>query len=322
MKCYWPPTKQGKALMVEKVDKIWMNGKFVNWDDAKVHVLVNTLHYGLGVFEGIRCYEQHDGSSAIFRLKAHMQRLYDSAHMFMLKIPYSLDELMDVCVDILKINKLKAAYLRPLVYIGEGGMGLYAPDNPVQVCIATWPWGAYLGDHGLANGIRAKISSFNRLAINVNLSKSKACGNYLNSMLAKKEVKLAGYEEALMLDTDGYLAEGTGENLFIVKNGVVTTPPESSSILNGITRDSVITIAKDLNIPLREQRMTREEAYIADEVFLTGTAAEITPVREIDDRQIGSGKPGPVTQKIQGVFFDAIVGKAPKYNNWLAGFKI
>jgi branched-chain amino acid aminotransferase len=308
--------------MLEKVEKIWMNGEYKNWDEAQVHILTHTLHYGMGVFEGIRCYEQHDGTSAIFRLPEHIKRLHESAHMFLMKIPYSIEEISKVCIEIFKINKLKGGYLRPIAYLGYGGMGINASTLPVDVAIAAWPWGAYLGEEGVKNGIRAKIASFNRLAVNVNLPKSKACGNYLNSILCKREAIMAGYEEALVLDTDGYVAEATGENVFIVKDGVVTTPPESSSILNGITRDTVIKILKDEGIPVREQRMVRDDTYIADEIFLTGTAAEITPIRELDDRQIGTGKPGPITQKIQQIYFDTIRGKVDKYKEWLTTFKV
>jgi len=303
--------------MVEKVDKIWLDGKFINWDDAQIHILTHTLHYGLGVFEGIRCYQLENGQSAIFRLKEHIRRLYDSAHMFWIKIPYTKEELIQASKELFTLNKLKEGYLRPIVFIGDGGMGLYAPDNPVRVALINWSWGAYLGEDGLKNGIRCKVSSFNRLALNVNFSKSKACGNYLNSMVAKREAILAGYEEALMMDTEGYLAEATGENLFIIRDGVIRTPPVSSSILNGITRQCAIQIAKDQNIPLNEDKIVREDAYIADEIFLTGTAAEITPIRELDDHKIGTGKPGPITKKIQDIYFDAIRGKTELYKEWL-----
>lgn len=303
--------------MVDKVKSIWMDGKLVDWDDANVHILTHTLHYGLGVFEGIRCYKLSDGRSAVFRLKEHIKRLYESAHMFWMKIPFSQEELMQACKEILKVNGLAEGYLRPIAYLGDGAMGLYAANNPVRVAVIAWSWGAYLGDEGLKNGIRAKVSSFERLALNVNLSKSKACGNYINSILAKREAMFAGYEEALMLDTEGYLAEGSGENLFVIKDGIVRTPPQSSSILNGITRDCVITILKDEGIPVQEERIVREASYVADEVFVTGTAAEITPIREIDDRTVGTGKPGPITKKVQDIFFKAIRGDIKKYHHWL-----
>ncbi|MBF0104510.1 MAG: branched-chain amino acid transaminase [Deltaproteobacteria bacterium] len=303
--------------MVQKTKKIWMDGAYIDWDKANVHILTHTLHYGLGVFEGVRCYKQADGTSAIFRLKEHMNRLYESAHMFWIKIPYAKEELISVSKEIYKINGLEEGYLRPLVYIGDGAMGINAPENPVRVAMITWHWGAYLGEEGLTNGIRTKFSSFNRLALNVNFSKSKACGNYINSILAKREAKLAGYEEALMLDRDGYLAEGSGENIFIVKDGIVRTPPQSSSILNGITRLSVIQILQDHKIPVKEEMIVREDVYVADEIFLTGTAAEITPVREVDHHEIGTGKPGPITKKVQEIFFDAVRGKISRYKEWL-----
>lgn len=303
--------------MVPKSEKIWMDGEFVNWDDANVHVLTHTLHYGLGVFEGIRCYELDGGGSAVFRLKEHVKRLYESAHMFTLEIPFSRDVIVKACLDLFKVNKLKAGYLRPLVYLGAGDMGLNYRDNPVKVSIANWTWGAYLGDAGLQNGIRAKISSYTRLATNINLPKSKACGNYLNSILAKREAVRGGYEEAILLDTEGYVCEASGENVFIVKDGVVKTPPTSSSILKGITRDSAMTILRDQGVTVVEERFGRDEAYVADEMFVTGTAAEICPLRELDDREIGDGKPGPITRKLQAAFFDAVKGKNPKYKAWL-----
>lgn len=307
--------------MVTKVKSIWMDGKMVNWDDANVHILTHTLHYGLGVFEGIRSYELASGGSAIFRLKEHVDRLYDSAHLFMLKIPFSREEICQAHLALMQENQLKAGYLRPLVYVGAGEMGLHsATHNPVRVAIITWPWGTYLGEDGVKNGIRAKISSFTRLVGNVNLPKGKTCGNYINSILAKNEAVLAGYSEALLLDSEGYLAEASGENIFIVKNGRVHTPPLSSNILRGITRDSVITLLKESGVEVIEEKICREDAYLADEIFLTGTAAEVCPIRELDDRQIGSGKPGPVTQKIQQLYFDAVRGKSGKHADWLAKY--
>ncbi len=302
--------------MIQKLKKIWMDGEFVNWDDATVHVLTHTLHYGLGVFEGVRCYKQASGKSAIFRLKDHTQRLFDSSKMFWMEIPFTQDQINEASLELFRVNKLDEGYLRPLVFLGDGEMGLMA-NNPVRVSLACWSWGSYLGDEGLKNGIRAKISSFNRLAINVNLSKSKACGNYINSILAKREAKFGGYEEALLLDANGYLAEASGENIFVVRNGVVRTPPQGSSILNGITRDSVLRILADEKIPVVEDNIVREEAYVADEIFLTGTAAEITPVRELDNHKIGTGKPGSVTKRVQEIYFDAIRGKLPQYKEWL-----
>jgi branched-chain amino acid aminotransferase len=301
---------------MEKVDKIWLDGKFVDWDEAKVHVLTHTLHYGLGVFEGIRCYKCTDGSSAVFRLKEHVDRLFASSAIGLLKVPFSKEEITEAILDSLRVNHLKAGYIRPLVFIGYGEMGLYVKDPVVRVTIACWPWGAYLGEEGMANGIRAKVSSFTRHHVNVSMTKAKICGNYVNSILAKREVTMAGYDEAILLDTEGYVSEASGENIFIVSDGVLKTTPQTS-ILKGITRDTIIQIAKDKNYPCVEQRFTRDELYSADECFFTGTAAEITPAREVDDRCIGSGKPGPITKNMQTTFFEVVKGNAEKYKKWL-----
>lgn len=301
--------------MVKKTEKIWMDGRFVDWDDANVHVMTHTLHYGLGVFEGIRCYETKDGP-AIFRLKEHVQRLFKSAHIFLLAIPYSEKEIEEAIIKTVKINKIKECYIRPLVYIGYGAMGLYPKDNPVKVAVSVWPWGAYLGDDGLKNGIRVKVSSFIRNHVNSQMNRAKACGYYINSQLAKKEAISLGYDEALLLDTDGYVAEGSGENIFIVRNNRLKTTP-LTSVLEGITRDSIMKIARDLKIEVTEERFTRDELYIADEAFFTGTAAEITPIREVDGRVIGEGKAGRITKKLQSVFFDSVKGKNKKYESWL-----
>lgn len=303
--------------MIQKVDKIWMDGKVIDWDKAQVHVLAHTLHYGLGVFEGIRCYRCQDGKSAVFRLKEHVDRLFDSALISQITIPYSREEIGQAVIEILKINKLSEGYIRPIVFIGDGEMGLYVKEYPVRVAIACWPWGAYLGEDGLKRGIRAKISSFIRHHVNVSMTKAKISGNYVNSILAKKEVTAIGYDEAILLDTEGYICEASGENIFIVKDGIIKTPPPTS-ILKGITRDVVITIAQDKGIKVVEQRFTRDELYTADEAFFTGTAAEITPIREVDDRTIGDGKRGPITENIQGAFFDAVQGKEEKYKGWLS----
>ncbi len=301
---------------MKKVEKIWMDGKLVNWDDAKVHVLTHTLHYGLGVFEGIRCYLCHDGGSAVFRLTEHIDRLFYSAVIGMMKIPFSREELCTAVLETLRANKMKDGYIRPIAFIGDGEMGLYVREYPVRVVIACWPWGAYLGDEGLALGIRAKISSYTRHHVNVAMTKAKICGNYVNSILAKREVIAAGYDEAILLDAEGYVSEASGENIFIVKEGILkTTPP--TSILKGITRDAIIEIARDAGIPVAEERFTRDELYIADECFFTGTAAEVTPVREVDDRTIGEGKPGPITKQLQTGFFAAAHGKIEKYKKWL-----
>lgn len=299
-----------------KGKKIWFNGKLVPWDEANVHVLTHSLHYGLGVFEGVRCYECEDGRSAIFRLKDHTQRLFTSAHIAQLSIPYTPEEIGEATRETLRANDLKEGYIRPLVFLGDGSMGLYPKDNPVHVAIAAWEWGAYLGEEGIKNGIRVKVSSFTRHHVNSAMTKAKVTGYYVNSIMAKREAVSCGYDEALMLDTEGYVSEGSGENVFIVSNGRIKTTP-ITTVLDGITRDSVMTIARDNGIEVTEERFTRDECYIADEAFFTGTAAEITPIRELDGRAIGTGSPGPVTKKIQKIFFDAIKGKDKNYERWL-----
>ncbi len=301
---------------MQKTEKIWLDGKMIPWEQAQVHVLTHALHYGMAVFEGIRAYEGKKGT-AIFRLKEHIQRLFDSAHILMMEIPYTPTQVMEACREILRVNKLKHGYIRPIAFIGDGEMGLYAVTNPIRVSIAAWPWGTYLGEEGLKKGIRAKISSFARHHVSATLNKAKASANYVNSILAKREALKASYDEAILLDTDGYVAEATGENIFIIKKGRVKTTPTGASILDGITRDSVLTLFKDLKIEAIEQKFTRDELYLADEVFLTGTAAEITPIREIDDRKIGTGKPGPLTQKIQEIFFSIVKGENKSYEGWL-----
>lgn len=302
--------------MIQKSDKIWLDGNFVNWDDANIHILTHTLHYGLGVFEGIRCYLCDDGSSVVFRLKEHVDRLFNSAHIAEISIPFSKEQITHAILDTLKVNKQKEGYIRPLVFIGDGVMGVHPHDNPVRVAVITWPWGAYLGAEGLTNGIRIKVSSFTRHHINIMMTKAKICGNYVNSILAKKEVTREGYDEGILLDPEGYVCEATGENIFIVKNGSLKTPP-LTSILPGITRDAVIILAKDMGIMIVEQRFSRDELYISDEAFFTGTAAEITPIREVDNRIIGEGKPGVITQKIQQTFFDIVKGRDERYKHWL-----
>jgi branched-chain amino acid aminotransferase len=301
--------------MVEKTRKIWMDGTLVDWDQAQVHVLTHTLHYGLGVFEGIRCYKTAKGP-AIFRLQEHIERLLGSAHIFMMQCPYGEKEVREAILATVRENGLEECYVRPLLFIGDGGMGLYVSDNPVRLAVAAWPWGAYLGEEGLKKGIRVKVSSFIRGHVNSNMTMAKVCGYYVNSQLAKKEAKSCGYDEALLLDTEGYVSEGSGENIFIVRNGVLKTTP-LTSILEGITRDSVMRIARDEGIPVVEERFTRDEVYIAEEAFLTGTAAEITPIRELDGRRIGPGRPGPVTGKLQQIFFDAVLGRSDRYREWL-----
>jgi branched-chain amino acid aminotransferase len=302
--------------MVEKAKYIWLDGKFVAWDQAQVHILTHTLHYGLGVFEGIRAYLCTDGRTAIFRLSEHVHRLFDSAHIMQMEIPFSEAEISQACIETMRRNEQKEAYLRPLAFIGDGAMGLHPKDNPIRVAVITWVWGAYLGDEGLSLGIRLKTSSFTRHHVNVMMTKAKVVGNYVNSILAKREVIKSGYDEALLLDAAGYVAEASGENIFLVQNGVIKTPP-LRAILPGITRDCVLTVARDLGIPVQEERFSRDELYIADEVFLSGTAAELTPVRELDDRAIGSGKPGPITKKIQEAYFAAVKGENSRYASWL-----
>ena len=302
--------------MVEKAKFIWFDGKMIPWDQAQVHVLTHTLHYGLGVFEGIRAYQCHDGRTAIFRLKEHTRRLFDSAHVMMLKIPFSQDEINNACCELVRVNDQKSAYIRPLVFLGEGVMGLNPTGSPVQVAVVSWVWGAYLGDEGLRHGIRVKTSSFIRHHVNIMMTKTKTVGNYVNSIMAKLEAVNAGYDEALLLDTEGYVCEASGENIFIVRDGVIKTPP-LTSILSGITRDCVFTIAKDLGFKTKEERFSRDELYLADEAFFTGTAAEITPIREVDARVIGLGEPGPITKQIQETYFAAVKGENVRYEQWL-----
>jgi branched-chain amino acid aminotransferase len=301
---------------MEKGEKIWLDGKMVPWDKAQVHVLTHTLHYGLGVFEGIRCYSCTDGRSAIFRLPEHVERLFDSARAMEMDIPFSAQEIREACCRILKVNGMKDGYIRPLVFIGDGVMGVHPMNNPIRVTIIAWKWGAYLGDEGLKKGIRVKISSYTRHHVNVMMTKTKTCGNYVNSILAKREVIRDGYDEAVMLDTAGYVSEASGENIFLVKRGKIKTPP-LTSILPGITRDSVLIIARDLGLEVVEQRFTRDELYLADEAFFSGTAAEITPIREVDNRRVGEGHPGPITLKIQENFFRAVKGEDDRYRSWL-----
>jgi branched-chain amino acid aminotransferase len=302
--------------MADRDGEIWMDGQFVDWRNANIHVLTHTLHYGMGVFEGVRCYETPSGS-AIFRLKDHTQRLLNSAKIFQMKINFSPEELMHAQLETVRRNKLKSCYIRPIAWIGSERMGIATNYNKVHLAVAAWPWGAYLGEEGLAKGIRVKTSSFTRHHVNVSLVRAKASGYYINSILAHQEVCSMGYDEAMLLDTEGYVSEGAGENLFIVKSGRLFTP-DLASCLDGITRQSVITIAKDFGLEVIEKRITRDEVYCADEAFFTGTAAEVTPIRELDDRTIGEGQRGPITEKIQTCFFDAVSGRAPKYQSWLA----
>jgi branched-chain amino acid aminotransferase len=288
----------------------------VPWDAAQVHVLTHTLHYGLGVFEGIRCYECHDGRSAVFRLREHVDRLYGSAHVLQLPIPYERSALFDACLETVRANRLRECYIRPIVFMGDGAMGL-AAEPPTRVAVAAWPWGAYLGDDGTKNGVRVKTSSFQRFHPNTLFTKSKAVGHYVNSIMAAREARSAGYDEALLLDVDGYVSEASGENVFIVADGVVKTTP-LPTVLGGITRQSVMTFLADLGIPAREERFTRDEMYLAEESFFTGTAVEVTPIRELDGRRIGTGAPGPLTKRLQDLFFAVVRGREERYRRWLS----
>jgi branched-chain amino acid aminotransferase len=306
---------------LKAVDKVWLDGNLVPFAEAQVHVLTHTLHYGVGAFEGIRAYRRPDGSGAIFRLGEHIDRLFDSCHICMLEVPFTREQVAQACVETMRANKMVEAYLRPLVFLGDGELGLGSTGNPVRVAVAVYEWGAYLGEEGLKRGIRAKLSSFTRGGLNSTMSKGKICGQYVNSVLAKREALKAGYSEAILLDDRGLVAEASGENIFLVKRGRIKTPPLSSAILAGITRDTVLTLARELGIPVEEATFARDELYLADEVFFTGTAAELTPVREIDDRSIGAGECGPITRKLQDAFFEAVKGRAgqekPSHPQWL-----
>jgi branched-chain amino acid aminotransferase len=297
-------------------DLIWMNGEFVAWEDAKVHVLTHGLHYGTGVFEGERAYDTEIGT-AIFRHQDHLARLENSAKLYYMDLPYSREQLREATHELIARNGLRACYIRPLVYRGHGPMGLNPLDNPVEVAIAVWEWGAYLGEEGKLNGVRARTSSWRRISPDSLIPHSKASGQYLNSVLAKIEAQKSGYEEAILLDDHGHVCEGSGENVFVVKEGAIYTPPQTASILDGINRKSVMEIARDLGYTLVERDVARAELALADEVFLTGTAAELTPMVSIDDIAIGSGRPGEVTRAIQSVFEDALHGRVERYREWL-----
>jgi branched-chain amino acid aminotransferase len=298
---------------VQETEKIWMNGEFVDWADAKVHVGVHGLHYGAGVFEGIRCYETAKGP-AVFRLDDHLQRLHNSARLLYMEIPYTKQELREACHELIAVNGLPECYLRPIAFYGYGQLGVAAQDNPVETVIMSWPWGAYLGEEGLSTGIRAKISSWQRIGPNVIPHVSKATGIYLNSMLAVTEVNRAGYDEAILLTAEGYVADGSGENIFVIKDGKIATPELANSILPGITRDTVIQIAQDLGYTVEETQIIRSDLFIADEVFMCGTAAEVTPLRSIDDVEIGVG---PVTLAIQKAYLETVRGKSERWAQWL-----
>ena len=301
--------------MADRDGVIWNNGKMVPWRNATTHVLTHTLHYGMGVFEGIRAYQTTRGT-AIFRLSEHTDRLFNSAHIFMMKIPYDKATLMQAQLEVVKQNRLNSCYIRPIIFYGSEDMGISAKKLSVHVAIAAWPWGAYLGTDGLEKGIRVKTSSFSRHHVNVNMCRAKSVTTYANSMLAHQEVIHDGYDEALLLGVDGYVAEGSGENIFIIKHDKLYTP-DMTSCLEGITRASIIELAEEIGIPVIEKRITRDEVYCADEAFFTGTAAEVTPIRELDNRIIGNGKRGPITARLQTMFFDCVSGKTNNHVNWL-----
>jgi len=293
----------------------WMNGKLVPWEDSKVHIMTHTLHYGFGIFEGIRCYKTKK-RSAIFRLNEHVTRFFESAKIIGIEIPFTPKEICDSIVKLVNINQFQECYIRPIAYIGDEQRGLNYIGSSVNIAIAAWPWGAYLGSEGLNKGIRVRVSSFTRHHHNITMTKAKVCGAYINSIMAKTEAIRDGYDEAIMLDINGNVAEGSGENIFMVKNGIIKTPP-LLSILGGITRNSIMQFAADKKIKVLEENFPRDMLYTADEVFFTGTAAEVTPIREIDKRSIGNGKPGPVTKTLQKIFFNTVMGKNKKYPNWL-----
>jgi len=301
--------------MADRDGVIWNDGKMVPWRNATTHVLTHTLHYGMGVFEGVRAYQTTRGT-AIFRLSEHTDRLFNSAHIFMMKIPYDKDTLMQAQLEVVKQNRLDSCYIRPIVFYGSDDMGISAKKLSVHVAVAAWSWGAYLGTDGLQKGIRVKTSSFSRHHVNVNMCRAKSVTTYANSMLAHQEVVHDGYDEALLLGVDGYVAEGSGENIFIIKHDKIYTP-DMTSCLEGITRASIIELAEEIGMPVIEKRITRDEIYCADEAFFTGTAAEVTPIRELDNRIIGNGKRGPITTRLQAMFFDCVSGKANNHANWL-----
>jgi branched-chain amino acid aminotransferase len=301
---------------VKQADLIWMNGEFVAWEDAKVHVLTHGLHYGTGVFEGIRCYDTEIGP-AVFRHKDHIDRLYKSAELYYMPIPYTPEQIRQATLELIGKNGMRSCYIRPIAYRGYGTMGLFPLDAPVDVTIAVWEWGAYLGDEGTRNGIRAKVSSWRRISNDSLIPHAKASGQYLNSILAKIESHKAGYEEAILLDDHGFVCEGSGENIYAVRDGVIITPPQTAGILDGINRKAVIQIARDLGFEVVERDIARAELYLAEEVFLTGTAAELVPVREVDDHAVGTGKPGEITKAVQTAFHDALYGRTERYREWL-----
>ena len=302
--------------LADRDGKIWMDGELVDWRDAKIHVLTHTLHYGCGAFEGVRAYNTVNGT-AIFRLEEHTDRLFNSAKILRMTIPFTLEQAMQAQIDVVRANGFDSCYIRPLTWIGDKKLGVSPRGNTIHLMIAAWPWGAYLGEEGLKKGIRVKTSSYTRHHVNITMCNAKAVSNYTNSILANLEVTNDGYDEALLLDPQGFVSEGAGENIFVIRDGVLHTPDLSSGALNGITRKTVFSICEDLGLTVKEKRITRDEVYIADEAFFTGTAAEVTPIRELDGVSIGPGHRGPITERIQNAFFDIVGGRNPKYASWL-----
>ena len=302
--------------MDDRDGKIWMDGQLVDWRDAKIHVLTHTLHYGCGAFEGVRAYNTVKGT-AIFRLREHTERLFNSAKILRMKIPFTIEQVEEAQKQVVRENKLESCYLRPLTWIGSEKLGVSPKGNKIHLMVAAWAWGAYLGEEGLKRGIRVKTSSYTRHHVNITMTQAKAVSNYTNSILANMEATDEGYDEALLLDSAGFVSEGAGENLFVIKGGVIYTPDLSAGALNGITRNTIFHIAKDLGLEIVQKRITRDEVYICDEAFFTGTAAEVTPIPELDRIQIGAGERGPVTERIQSAFFDIVNGRNPKYAGWL-----
>ena len=303
--------------MSDRDGKIWMDGQLIEWRDAKVHVLTHTLHYGCGAFEGVRAYKTDKGT-AIFRLREHTERLFNSAKILRMEIPFTVEQAMQAQIEVVKANGFDSCYIRPLTWIGDKKLGVSPRGNTIHLMIAAWPWGAYLGEEGLKKGIRVKTSSYTRHHVNITMVNAKAVSNYTNSILANLEVTGDGYDEALLLDPQGFVSEGAGENIFVVRDGVLYTPDLSSGALNGITRKTVFAICDDLGLTIKEKRITRDEVYIADEAFFTGTAAEVTPIRELDGITLGPGHRGPITERIQNAFFDIVGGRNPKYADWLS----
>ncbi|NNM65107.1 MAG: branched-chain amino acid transaminase [Burkholderiales bacterium] len=303
--------------MSDRDGKIWMDGQLVEWRDAKIHVLTHTLHYGCGAFEGVRAYKTDKGT-AIFRLRDHTERLFNSAKILRMEIPFTLEQAMQAQLDVVRLNGFDSCYIRPLTWIGDKKLGVSPRGNTIHLMVAAWPWGAYLGEDGLKRGIRVKTSSFTRHHVNITMCNAKAVSNYTNSIMANMEVTADGYDEALLLDPQGFVSEGAGENIFVVREGVLYTPDLSSGALNGITRKTVFAICEDLGLTVKEKRITRDEVYICDEAFFTGTAAEVTPIRELDGITLGPGHRGPITERIQNAFFDIVGGRNPKYAGWLS----